>query len=92
MTREQLKDVRWLLLGALPGGVLAFGWLVWLARTKIMNSKNTGVWFVIAAVLFASIFLLNRYLRPPPVSTQNVLPNLQPVRRDQHPGDSGRCA
>jgi ABC-2 type transport system permease protein len=34
MTREQLKDVRWLLLGALPGGVLAFGWLVWLARRK----------------------------------------------------------
>jgi len=34
MTREQLKNVRWLLLGALPGGVLAFGWLVWLARRK----------------------------------------------------------
>jgi hypothetical protein len=34
MTRDQLKNVRWLLLGALPGGVLAFGWLVWLARRK----------------------------------------------------------
>jgi len=43
-----------------------------------MNTKNTWVWFVVAAVLFASIFLLDRYLRPPPVSTQNILPGLQP--------------
>jgi len=34
MTREQLQQIRWLLLGALPGGVLAFGWLVWLVRRK----------------------------------------------------------
>jgi ABC-type uncharacterized transport system len=34
MTRDQQKSVRWLLLGALPGGVLVFGWLVWLARRK----------------------------------------------------------
>jgi hypothetical protein len=34
MTRDQQKSVRWLLLGALPGGVLAFGWLVWLARRR----------------------------------------------------------
>jgi hypothetical protein len=34
MTQHQQKDVRWLLLAALPGGVLAFGWLVWLARRK----------------------------------------------------------
>jgi hypothetical protein len=34
MTRVQQKNVRWLLLGALPGGVLVFGWLVWLARRK----------------------------------------------------------
>ena len=34
MTRDQLEKVRWLLLGALPGGVLAFGWLVWLVRRK----------------------------------------------------------
>ena len=34
MTRAQQKNVRWLLLGALPGGVLALGWLVWLARRK----------------------------------------------------------
>ena len=34
MTRAQQQDVRWLLLAALPGGVLAFGWLIWLARRK----------------------------------------------------------
>jgi len=34
MTRDQLEKVRWLLLGALPGGVLVFGWLVWLVRRK----------------------------------------------------------
>jgi ABC-2 type transport system permease protein len=34
MTRVQQKNVRWLLLGALPGGVLAFSLLVWLARRK----------------------------------------------------------
>ena len=44
-----------------------------------MNSKNTFFWFVLAALLFASIFLLDRYLRPPAVSTRNVLPGLQPA-------------
>lgn len=34
MTRTQQVEVRWLLLGALPGAVLCFGWLVWLARRK----------------------------------------------------------
>ena len=34
MTRAQLEKVRWLLLGALPGGVLILGWLVWLVRRK----------------------------------------------------------
>jgi hypothetical protein len=34
MTRDQQKTVRWLLLAALPGGVLVFGWLVWLARRR----------------------------------------------------------
>jgi hypothetical protein len=34
ITRAQLKQVRWLLLGVLPGGVLVFGWLVWLVRRK----------------------------------------------------------
>lgn len=34
MTHGQQTNVRWLLLGALPGGVLALGWLVWLVRRK----------------------------------------------------------
>jgi hypothetical protein len=34
MTRLQQREIRWLLLGALPGAVLLFGWLVWLARRK----------------------------------------------------------
>ena len=34
MTQVQQQNVRWLLLAALPGGVLAFGWLVWLVRRK----------------------------------------------------------
>jgi ABC-type uncharacterized transport system involved in gliding motility auxiliary subunit len=34
MTRTQQREVRWLLLGALPSAVLLFGCLVWLARRK----------------------------------------------------------
>jgi hypothetical protein len=34
MTQAQQINVRWLLLGALPGAILLFGWLVWLARRK----------------------------------------------------------
>jgi hypothetical protein len=34
MTRAQQREVRWLLLGALPGAVSLFGCLVWLARRK----------------------------------------------------------
>jgi hypothetical protein len=34
MTQPQQRKVRWLLLGALPGAVLLFGCLVWLARRK----------------------------------------------------------
>jgi ABC-2 type transport system permease protein len=34
ITRVQLQRVRWVLLAALPGGVLVFGWLVWLVRRK----------------------------------------------------------
>ncbi len=34
MTQEQLRHIRWLLLAALPGGVLALGGLVWLRRRK----------------------------------------------------------
>ena len=34
MTRVQLQQIRWLLLAALPGGILVFGWLIWLVRRK----------------------------------------------------------
>ncbi|MGD0745421.1 MAG: Gldg family protein [Verrucomicrobiota bacterium] len=34
MTETQRREVRWLLLGALPGAVLLFGGLVWLVRRK----------------------------------------------------------
>jgi hypothetical protein len=34
LTQKQGRQLDWLLLGALPGGVLAFGWLVWLVRRK----------------------------------------------------------
>lgn len=34
LTRHQQYQLRWLLLGALPGGVLFLGWLVWLVRRQ----------------------------------------------------------
>lgn len=34
LTQQQKQQIRWLLLGALPGGVLFLGWLVWLVRRK----------------------------------------------------------
>jgi hypothetical protein len=34
LTRLQQRQLSWLLLGALPGGVLFIGWLVWLVRRK----------------------------------------------------------
>jgi len=34
LTKHQQEQLRWLLLGALPGGVLLFGWLVWLVRRQ----------------------------------------------------------
>jgi ABC-type uncharacterized transport system involved in gliding motility auxiliary subunit len=34
LSHKQHQQLRWLLLGALPGGVLVFGWLVWLIRRK----------------------------------------------------------
>jgi ABC-2 type transport system permease protein len=34
LTKHQLLQIRWLLLGALPGGVLFVGWLVWLVRRQ----------------------------------------------------------
>jgi hypothetical protein len=43
-----------------------------------MNTKNTWVWLVVAAVLFASIFTFDHYLRPLPVPVRNILSGLQP--------------
>ena len=34
LTQKQSQQLDWLLLGALPSGVLFFGWLVWLVRRK----------------------------------------------------------
>jgi len=34
ITQHQQQQLRWLLLAALPGGVLLLGWLVWLVRRK----------------------------------------------------------
>ena len=34
ITQKQGQQLDWLLLGALPGGVLVFGWLVWFVRRK----------------------------------------------------------
>jgi SAM-dependent methyltransferase len=34
ITNHQQRQLGWLLLGALPGGVLLLGWLVWLVRRK----------------------------------------------------------
>ena len=32
--RTQIRAVQWILLGAMPGGILLFGGLVWLRRRK----------------------------------------------------------
>ncbi len=32
LTDDQLGTLRWVLIGALPGGVLVLGWMVWLRR------------------------------------------------------------
>lgn len=42
-----------------------------------MNTKSTWLWFFVAAMLFASIYALNRFMRPPAVSTQGILTGLQ---------------
>jgi hypothetical protein len=34
ITRHQERQLSWLLLAALPGAVLVFGWLVWLVRRR----------------------------------------------------------
>jgi hypothetical protein len=34
LTQHQQRQLNWLLLAALPGAVLIYGWLVWLVRRK----------------------------------------------------------
>lgn len=43
-----------------------------------MNSKNTLVWLVIAAALFAFIFAFEHFLRPNNAEPSAILPDLQP--------------
>jgi len=43
-----------------------------------MNTKNTWTWLVVAALLFASIYFLDRFMHPSAVSPQGILPGLQP--------------
>jgi hypothetical protein len=43
-----------------------------------MNSKNTWLWLVIAAMLFAFIFIFQHYFRAPVSVPNEILPNLQP--------------
>ena len=42
-----------------------------------MNSKTTGIWLVIAAALFAFIFVFEHYLRPVIAGPEALLPNLR---------------
>ena len=44
-----------------------------------MNSKTTGVWFVIAAALLAFIFVFEHYFRPVVAGPAPLLPNLRPA-------------
>jgi Domain of unknown function (DUF4340) len=44
-----------------------------------MNSKNTLVWLVIAAALFAFIFAFEHFLRPHGAEVSAILPDLQPA-------------
>jgi hypothetical protein len=44
-----------------------------------MNSKTTGIWFVIAAALLAFIFVFEHYLRPVVARPAPLLPNLRPA-------------
>ena len=44
-----------------------------------MNSKTTGIWFMIAAALFALIFIFEHFLRPAAAESSSILPELRPV-------------
>jgi hypothetical protein len=41
-----------------------------------MNTKNTWIWLVVAAGLFAGIYVFDHYLRPAPVVVRGILPQL----------------
>jgi hypothetical protein len=43
-----------------------------------MNSKNTKLWFVVAAMLFAFIFVFQHYFRPVAVGPVQIFPGLRP--------------
>jgi hypothetical protein len=44
-----------------------------------MNSKTTGIWFTIAAALFALIYIYQHFLRPSGVGASRILPDLNPL-------------
>ena len=44
-----------------------------------MNSKTTGIWFMIAAALFALIFIFEHFLRHAAVESPCILPELRSV-------------
>ena len=43
-----------------------------------MNSKTTGIWFTIAAALFALIYFFDRFLHPSAAESSCILPELRP--------------
>ncbi|MGA2180194.1 MAG: DUF4340 domain-containing protein [Verrucomicrobiota bacterium] len=43
-----------------------------------MNSKTTGIWFLIAAALFALIYIFEHFLRPVNAESSGILPELRP--------------
>jgi hypothetical protein len=43
-----------------------------------MNSKTTGIWFLIAAVLLALIFIFEHFLQPSAAEPSRILPELRP--------------
>ncbi len=44
-----------------------------------MNSKTTGIWFAIAAALFALIYFFQHFLRPAAAESSSILPELRPT-------------
>jgi hypothetical protein len=44
-----------------------------------MNSKTTGIWFTLAAALFALIYIFQHFLRPASAALPRILPELRPA-------------